>query len=303
VRPRDLALAGLRRLPHRALRALGGLLGFVWSWLLPLRRRLILDNLRLAFPASSPSWRRRVRRDCLRHFATMGLELLWLPRMDADWLRRHVVFTDPGLPARLLERGKGLIGVGGHFGNWEVMGIACAGLGVPVSYIVKRIHDPWLDTVVNDARAGHGVEILFTREAGRGVLRQFRGGRLVAFLSDQDARDHGVFVPFFGHPASTPRGAAVYALRLGVPLMFVSCARLPGGCFEVEFAEVPVDPDWRLCEEHVAALTARYTSMLEERIRSRPAQWFWMHRRWKTRPDGGLTRARESDQESVFQYH
>jgi len=283
-RPRELLLRGLRGLPYPALLQLGAVIGALWYWLLPLRRRLVRANLAAAFPTSTPAWRRRVCRDCLAHFATMGLELLWLPRMDAAWMRRHVSFTNPELPARLLERGKGLIGVGGHFGNWEVMGAACAGLGVPVSYIVKRIHQPWLDQVVNTARRGHGVEILFTRDAGRGVLQHFRRGRLVAFLSDQDAREAGVFVPFFGRQASTPRGAAVYALRLGVPLMFVSCLRRPGGRFEVEFLEVPVEADWTLCEEQVAALTARYTALLEERVRAHPAQWFWMHRRWKTRP-------------------
>ena len=277
-------LRGLRGLSYPTLLRLGAMVGFLWSRLLPLRRGLVLANLAVAFPAAAPAWRRRTCRACLHHFATMGLELLWLPRMDADWMRRHVSFTDPGLPARLLERGKGLIGVGGHFGNWEVMGAACVTLGLPVSYIVKRIHDPWLDEAVNAARRGHGVEILFTREAGRGVLGHFRRNRLVAFLSDQDARGHGVFVPFFGRLASTPRGTAAYVLRLGVPLMFVSCLRLPRGRFEVEFLEVPVEPHWTLCDEHVTALTARYTALLEERIRRHPEQWFWMHRRWKTQP-------------------
>jgi Kdo2-lipid IVA lauroyltransferase/acyltransferase len=277
-------LRWLRRRSYPAVLRLGALLGFLWCWLLPLRRGQILANLAAAFPESPPAWRARVRRGCLRHFATMGLELLWLPRMDKEWMRAHVRFTNPDLPGRLLARGRGLIGVGGHFGNWEVMGAACAGRGLPVSYIVKRIHDPWLDEEVNAARRAHGVEILFTREAGRGVLKHFRRGRLVAFLSDQDARSRGVFVPYFGREASTPRGAAVYALRLGVPVMFVSCLRQGDGRYEVEFVEVPVEPDWTLCDEHVAALTARYTALLEERVRRHPEQWFWMHRRWKTRP-------------------
>jgi len=68
-------------------------------------------------------------------------------------------------------------------------------------------------------------------------------------------------------------------------MLFVSCARRPGGCFEVEFLEVPVDPDWTHCDEHVQALTARFTALLEERVRRDPEQWFWMHRRWKTQPE------------------
>ncbi len=282
---RGLFLFCLRRLPFGAVELLGAFLGWLWAWLVPVRHGLMLRNLALAFPDKDKAWRRRVMRGCARHFAIMGLELLWLPRMDARWQERHVRFTNAALAHRLLERGKGLIGVGGHFGNWEVMGAACAGLGIPVGYIVKRIHNSWLDDAVNSGRRSHGVDILFTKDAGRGVLRFFREGRLVAFLSDQDARSQGVFVPFFGHPASTPRGAAVYTLRLGVPLMFVSCLRLPGGHYEVEFVEVPLEEDWTHCDEHVTALTARYTALLEERIRRNPEQWFWMHRRWKSTPE------------------
>lgn len=278
-------VALLRRLPYGALLGLGRAMGFLWYHLIPVRRALMLSNLELAFPDSSPAWRRRICRDCMTHFATMGLELFWLPRMDHEWQAKRVRFLDPELARRLLEQGRGLMGVGGHLGNWEVMGIGCVDLGLDVSYIVKRIHDPVLDELVNASRMAHGVEIIFSRDASRGVLKHFRRNRLVAFLSDQDARSHGVFVPFFGRPASTPKGAAVYALRLGVPLMFVNCVRLPGGRFEVEFTEVPLDEGWTFCDEHVEALTARYTALLEERIRRTPEQWFWMHRRWKTRPD------------------
>lgn len=280
-------LRWIERRSHAWIRRAGSLLGFVWSWLLPIRRRLILDNLELAFPDSDARWRSRVRRACLRHFSMMGLELLWLRRMDEPWIREHVRFHNPEVLEEMLARGKGLIGVGGHFGNWEVMGAATSRLGNPVSYIVKRIHEPVLDEWVNGARMSHGVEIIYTRDAGRGVLKHFRRGRLVAFLSDQDARSKGVFVPFFGRPASTPRGAAIYALRLGVPMIFVCCTRQPDGTFLIEFEEVPVDADWTLCDEHLAALSARYTKLLEDRIRLHPEQWFWMHRRWKSRPETG----------------
>jgi KDO2-lipid IV(A) lauroyltransferase len=129
----------------------------------------------------------------------------------------------------------------------------------------------------------HGVEIIYTRDAGRGAVKHFRRGRMIAFLSDQDARGKGVFVPFFGQAASTPRGAAVYALRMKLPMIFVSCLRRADGIFEVDFRQVPLEPEWTLCEEDIRALTARYTAMLEGEIRRHPEQWFWMHRRWKTK--------------------
>ncbi len=268
---------------YQSLCRLGRLLGWLWTWILPFRRGLIDANLRLAFPDSTASWRRNVRARCLEHYCTMGLELLWLRRMDDAWISEHVRFNNlEGLKERMQE-GRGLIGVGGHFGNWEVMGAATSRAGIALSYIVKRIHEATLDDWINGARMSHGVEIIYTRDAGRGAVKHFRRGRMIAFLSDQDGRGKGVFVPFFGQAASTPRGAAVYALRMKLPMIFVSCLRRADGIFEVDFRQVPLEPEWTLCEEDIRALTARYTAMLEGEIRRHPEQWFWMHRRWKTK--------------------
>ena len=266
------------------LLAFGGLLGHLWYYLIPARARLIDHNLQLAFPDSTRRWRKRVRHGCCLHFSRMMLELIWQRNMNEAWIASHVRWINPELPTRLLQQGRGLIGVGGHFGNWEVMGGATARSGVPVSYIVKRIHDPVLDQVVNEARASHGIEIIYTREAGRKVLKHFSRQRLVAFLADQDAGTRGVFVPLLGRPASTRRGAALYALRMKTPMIFVSCQRRGRDSFEIEFVEIPVEEHWTACDKDVAALTARFTALLEERIRACPEQWFWMHRRWKTPP-------------------
>ncbi len=283
-------LEWLQRRSYGSLLRLGGFLGHLWYYLIPVRAGLIDENLKLAFPHSTSRWRKRVRHGCCLHYARMMLELIWQRNMNDAWIKEHVSWVNAELPARLLAQGRGAIAVGGHFGNWEVMGGAATRSGFPVSYIVKRIHDPVLDQVVNAARASHGVEIIYTREAGRQVLKHFARNRLVAFLADQDAGTRGVFVPLLGRPASTRRGAALYALRTGAPMIFVSCRRVGRDHFEVEFVEIPVDASWTACDEHVAALTARFTALLEERIRVCPEQWFWMHHRWKTPPppDGGI---------------
>jgi len=265
---------------------LGRLLGTVWNRVLPLRAGCVKANLEAAFPDRGAAWRRRVKRDCFRHFATVALELAWLPRVDDRWVAERVRFLNRELPFEMLARGRGVVAVGGHFGNWELQGAASARIGIPLTIIVKRVHDPLLDRLVNEAREYHGAETIYTRDSGRVLLKHFRRGRLVAFISDQDAGRQGIFVPFFGRPASTPRGAAAIALRLKLPLLFVSSRRLPGGRYEMEYVEVPVEEHWSACEEDIRVLTARFTAMLEERIRECPEQWFWMHRRWKTGPAG-----------------
>ncbi len=242
------------------------------------------ENLQLAFPDRDARFRRRVIRRCKFHFAMTGLELLWLPRVDKAWVDRHVRFLNLELPARLLKQGRGLICVGGHYGSWEIMGAATCLSGFPLSYIVKRIRDPFMDKLVNDSRRSAGVEVIYTREAGRQVLRQLKRNRLLAFLSDQDARSRGIFVDFLGQPASTPAGAAIYALRLKVPVMYVHDRRLPNGDHEIDFREVPVDPAAELNDGNVLQIMQRCTDLLAEQVRREPEQWFWMHKRWKTKP-------------------
>jgi Kdo2-lipid IVA lauroyltransferase/acyltransferase len=269
---------------HGSVLKMGSILGFVWSRILPFRRGLVMRNLVLAFPDRPVSWHRQVMRNCFKHYSTLGLELLWQPAIDMEWVEKNVHFKNIDGARRLLAEGRGLIAVGGHFGNWEIMGMACALVGLPLSYIVKRMHDPAMDALINNSRRRHGNEILYSRTVGRKLADHFKRGRVVSFLNDQDAGKKGVFVPLLGTLASTPKGAAAYALKYKVPMMFVSGTRLAGGRFEVEFSEIQVEDHLEACEESIKLITERTVKHLEARILAAPEQWFWMHRRWKTRP-------------------
>jgi KDO2-lipid IV(A) lauroyltransferase len=116
------------------------------------------------------------------------------------------------------------------------------------------------------------------------VVRRLRAGGCVAMLGDQDARRDGVFVPFFGRPASTPAGPAWLSLATGAPLVFGTCLRGPDGRYEARLFP-PLYPEGDAGDmDAVRALTARHTAMLEAEIRQRPESWFWLHKRWKTKP-------------------
>jgi len=116
----------------------------------------------------------------------------------------------------------------------------------------------------------------------RDVIRRLRAGGTVAMLADQDARRDGVFVPFFGKPASTPVGPASFSLMTGAPIVFCTCARATDGRLELRFTPGLVPAGDARDPEAVRALTARHTALLEAAVRERPAQWFWLHKRWKT---------------------
>jgi KDO2-lipid IV(A) lauroyltransferase len=172
----------------------------------------------------------------------------------------------------------------GHYGNWEIAAAAVAARGVPIAAIVRRQGNRLVDARLDGLRRRLGVETVTQREAPSRIPRILRKNGVVGIVADQDARRSGIFVPFFGVPASTARGPALFALRFGAPVFACVARRLPGRGvrYEVTGGPAPIEHTGDL-EADTAALTAALTAELEREIRTDPAQYFWFHRRWKTR--------------------
>lgn len=260
-----------------------------WAgWLLaPRTRALMLAHLEIAFPEKSASEREAIGRASLRHLAWMAAEVVTLRRHRAR-LREYVTLT-PGAEAalrRAASAGRGLVYVAGHVGNWELMAQRIAA-EYPSATIARAGNDPRLTARLERARAEGGVETLWREDPGtaRAIIRCFRQGKPLGILIDQDTRVQGVFVPFFGRPAFTPRGAADLALRFRVPVIVGWCRRRgprPGDGHLVELVHVPYDERPADRERETIRLTAACTAVLEEAIRRNPAEWVWMHERWRT---------------------
>jgi KDO2-lipid IV(A) lauroyltransferase len=183
-----------------------------------------------------------------------------------------------------LDAGRGVVLVSGHLGNWEIGGAALAVRGVPIDVVAQRQSNPLFDRLVVETRERLGMRVI-PRELGtRQGLRSLREGRLLALVADQDARGGGVFVPFFGRLASTHRGPAMLALRTGAPLFVTrGLLRTPEGGYRGGVEEVVVDREGEL-DDVVERMTAAFTARLEAGVRAAPDQYFWQHRRWKSRP-------------------
>ena len=180
-------------------------------------------------------------------------------------------------------RGRGAIVMSGHYSNFELLG-AWVGRLNPVDFVVQPLSNPGAERVIHRLRAEAGVGCLRTSDGTRPIYAALAAGRWVAFLSDQDARRRGLFVPFLGIPASTPVGAARLSLKTGAPIIMGFVKRRPDGRFDLEVhgpLEPPPDPE---SPDAVRYLTALHVACLEARVRERPELWFWLHRRWKTRP-------------------
>ena len=164
------------------------------------------------------------------------------------------------------------------------MGAALAAHGHPLSVVARSQSNPWVDRLQNDVRARAGMSVIKADESIRRLVRTLRDGGLVAMLPDVNAGDDGVFVPFMGRLASTPRGLAYFAWKLDCPIVPMYCVRQPDGRHVGHVTE-PILPDPGQDEETaVRDLTRRHTERLETFVRRHPDHWFWVHRRWKTRP-------------------
>ena len=183
-----------------------------------------------------------------------------------------------------LSLGRGLIFVTGHLGNWELAGAYVAARGVPLDAIARRMKNPLFDRYLTETRSRIGMHVVHDADAVRRTPRSLREGRGVAFLADQGVLGlASTFVPFFGRPAKTPRGPAVFALRLDVPVVFGVAVRQPSGKYRLVFEPVAVE-DTGDRDRDVDAIVARYTATLERWVRRYPEQYFWHHRRWRRQP-------------------
>jgi KDO2-lipid IV(A) lauroyltransferase len=278
-----LAVVGV--LPLGWAQALGRALGSAAFHLAPVERRKALASLAVAFPEMTEEARLERVRKCFRHLGTVALEMAVAPRLGAR-LERLVDVSGEAL-ARLRDahaRGKGVVCVTAHVGNWELHAWRVARYGFPLSAVGKENVDPRVTGLMERSRAAGGMRTLWRGQPGVAVamLRSLRKGELLGMLIDQDTDVQNVFVPFFGRPAATPRAAADLVLRTGAAaLVFLN--HRDGGVYRTTTQEVEV-PRTGDDERDAVELTARFTERIEAAIRAHPEQWVWMHQRWKTKP-------------------
>jgi KDO2-lipid IV(A) lauroyltransferase len=271
-------------LPVRAAAWLGRRLGDLAYSLLARRRRLAVANLTQAFPDLTPSARRRLARGSFQHLGMLFTEGCFVLGRPLERVTAQIRVEGVEHVRTVLERhGRALV-LTAHLGNWELLTLAPALTGYPLTVVARALDSPALDAWAERLRRTAGVEVVDKRAALRPVLDALGRGRLVGVLLDQNAsRREGVFVPFFGRLASTSRAMAVLALRTRTPVIPAFTRRLAPGRHEIT-----IHPALRLPdpgdEDAVRTLTAACTAAIEAAVRATPEQWLWSHDRWRTRP-------------------
>lgn len=231
-----------------------------------------------------PRRARQITRRMFEHFASSVVEAMVLRRrINRDNWPKYVRLEGKELLDAAVKDGGGLL-VGCHQGSWELAGIVMNQLGYPLTSIARPFRNPYVDAFLNGARNATGGKVVRQRGGLRELMRDVKGGRLGVILSDQNAGRDGIFVPFFGRPASTWPTPAMLALKTGARLLpFYTYRERP---FHYVFGihPDPEPPRTGNYEEDARTITAWYTGLFERSIRERPEQWLWAHRRWRSRP-------------------
>lgn len=276
----------LARLPRSWLEALGGALAWL-AWTLRIRRRVVMDNLRLAFPERPEAERREIARRTYRHLGAMAAEFLLVPRMTPAELERALVFENLEAFEAARARGKGVVACTAHFGNWELLQAGTSLRGIPISSVSRHQARTGADSLVKRTRAASGVEELVVKkgETLRAALRALKQGRVLGYVIDQNmpAR-RAIFPTFFGVPAATSPTPAYLAMRHGAAVVFTLAVPEGDGRYRV-VVEGPLEPpDTGDREKDVLAFMQELNDRLERYVRLYPDRWYWLHKRWKTRP-------------------
>jgi Kdo2-lipid IVA lauroyltransferase/acyltransferase len=279
-----LTLAGMSRvLPLPWAQRLGAALGDLLFVCIRRYRVVARRNLAMAF-----GWDARqvegVARQVFRNVGMTLLEFLRLPAMSAQEIRRLVQLEGLEHLHNGLAAGRGLLLITGHYGNWELLGARLVAEGIPLSVVARDADDPVTNAFINRIRATCGYRVIPRQSAHRGVLEALRRNEAVAILMDQNTIEGGQFVPFFGKMAATVIGPAVFALRTGAAVIPGFITRRSDGT-HVGTGYPPVAlPQTGDREADALALTALLTAIIEAQVRADPAQWLWIHDRWRHRP-------------------
>ncbi len=250
-------------------------------------RRGVVERQIAAALGVAPGEVKRIARAAYAHLGRTTIETALLPDFSRQAILDLFERVDGwDMVEERLARGHGLIVVTGHLGNWELGGAYLAARGLPVDAVARAMANPIFDGYLTRTRERVGMHVVHDADAVRRVPRALRSGRAVAFLVDQGVIGlASTWVPFFGRFAKTPRGPAVFALRLDAPIVFGAAVRQPSGRYALTFEGIDVARTGDL-DTDVDAIVARYTAVLERFVSAAPEQYFWHHRRWKHQRPG-----------------
>lgn len=248
------------------------------------RRQITILNLAKAFPDKDQAEIRSIALNVYRNIGKTLIEFIAAGAWNKDRLLAQVSFEGREHLDAALAKGKGVVLLAAHFGNWELLGIALSATGYKVNVLARPLDNPLLDKVVNSIRSKFGTWIIANSNSIKDVIKVLRKNETIGILMDQNLYENATFVEFFGELAATTPIIPLLANKTGVAIIPIRMLRLNDNTFKVI-----IEPELVLKEnpdrqEYVLSNTRLCNQVIEQWIKLDPDQWFWVHNRWKTRP-------------------
>ena len=282
--PGFVALAS--RMRWDQAQVLGNLLGDLAYALSRRYRGQAIENLNMAY---GEEWTKdqvkRVARQTFRNFARAAIEFFVVQDMSDQELRRVIPLRGKEHLDAALAKGNGAIFVTGHLGNWELLARGLVMAGYKINVIARDSDDPAMTGLFNTIRQSGGYTVLSRDDAIGPALRCLRKNEVLGILPDQNTLGPCVFAEFFGRPAATATGPAVFSIRTGAPILTGFAARKENGNYEgIIYPAISFHPTGDR-DSDVRTLVQAYTTAIENEIRKYPDQWLWLHGRWRRKPE------------------
>jgi Kdo2-lipid IVA lauroyltransferase/acyltransferase len=246
-------------------------------------RKKIKMNLELAFGnEKSEEDIKKITFAIFRNMGRTAAETLYWPKLGVDYLKKHVRIENEDILYEAFKKGKGIIGLTGHFGNWEYLAASVSGImGLRFAVIARKYSNPWQNALLEENRKSMGVDVIYRGESGISILRRLKRNEGLGILADQNIRGDCVYVNFFNKPAKTLSSVAELILRTGTPVIPIFIIRNNDLTTHRMIVENPLF--FSLTgnkKEDIKIISETYTKILEKYIRRYPEQWMWMHDRW-----------------------
>jgi KDO2-lipid IV(A) lauroyltransferase len=249
-------------------------------------RQRALDNLRASFPEKDRGWIEKTGRRSFEHLAMLAMDVFFTPRLvrKYNW-RNYSRYINCERVKWMMQEGRGMLMIGGHYGNFEIAGYLLGLFGFDVYSVARPLDNRYINRCLLKVRNRAGQKIIDKKGAARLMSHVVAKGGTLCFVADQDAGRKGIFVDFFRRKASTYKSIGLLAIEHKLPIC-VGCGRRVGDrfFFEIEVERLILPQEWADKDDPLLWITQEYTKAIEAAVRKDPTQYWWLHRRWKTRP-------------------
>ncbi len=249
-------------------------------------RKRAIDQLRESYPDKDDAWLEATAKASMEHIAMLAFDVMRHDRLlrGSTW-HKYIELDDMSEALSVILKHKSIIMVTGHYGNFEALGVAMGIFGLEGYSIARPIDNPYINDYLVKVRQRKGQTIIDKKGATDNMHAILESGNMLGFIADQNAGRKGIFVDFFGRKASTYKSIGLLAMHYNLPIVVGYCRRIDNRYkFKVGISRIIQPQDWQDQDNPLHWVTAEYTTAIENFIREAPEQYWWIHRRWKTRP-------------------